>query len=59
MNKKHLGSDPNDFLREERLLDVSEAAAEERLKQLNERVRQTVVISTSGPGIVNSGRSRR
>lgn len=31
MKKKHLGSDLDDFLREERLLEVSEAAAAKRV----------------------------
>lgn len=31
MNKKHIGSDFDDFLREERLLNVSEATAAKRV----------------------------
>jgi antitoxin HicB len=31
MNKKHIGSDSDDFLREEKLLNVSEATAAKRV----------------------------
>jgi hypothetical protein len=37
MNKKHLGSDLDDFLREENLLDTAEATAAKRVIAFLER----------------------